>query len=515
MKKFISFFAATVFIMGTLTACGSEGKTTDVTDEQVLKQTVEQATEQVKIVTTTFPEYDWVRNILGGNPAGVEVTMLLDNGVDLHSYQPTTEDMIKISNCDMFVYVGGESDEWVEDALAQAENENMMVVDLMDVLGNEVKEEEIVEGMEHEHDEHHDEEITKEDIKDRTLAEFSGEWQSMHPLLLEGRLEQFCEYKAENDEDASTTKETMYEKYKNVWACDAKEIKIEDNAITFTYSDGTTASAEYTYAGYSIKYAEDGSIGNVRYQFETESADAPKYVQFNDHGHEPAEVEHFHIYFGDESFEALLSASTNPYFMRSGLTDEEILEGLTGHNHSHEHESDEHVWLSLHNAEVICRDINEKLGALDPANAEIYTENTESYCEKLNKLNSEYEAAVEDASVKTLLFGDRFPFRYLVDDYNLDYYAAFAGCSAETEASFETIIFLAKKVDELGLHAVMTIEGTEHKIAETIVQSTTSKDQQILTMDSMQATTSSDVENGKTYLSVMESNLEVLKEALK
>ncbi|MCR5687264.1 MAG: metal ABC transporter substrate-binding protein, partial [Lachnospiraceae bacterium] len=114
-----------------------------------------------------------------------------------------------------------------------------------------------------------------------------------------------------------------------------------------------------------------------------------------------------------------------------------------------------------------------------------------------------------------LVFGDRFPFRYLVDDYGLSYYAAFVGCSAETEASFETVAFLAGKVDELNLHSVMTIEGKDHRIAETIVQNTESKDQQILSMDSMQSTTAADVQKGTTYLSVMENNLEVLKEALK
>ena len=113
-----------------------------------------------------------------------------------------------------------------------------------------------------------------------------------------------------------------------------------------------------------------------------------------------------------------------------------------------------------------------------------------------------------------MLFGDRFPFRYLVDDYGLSYYAAFAGCSAETEASFETISFLAGKVDELRLPCVLIIEGAQHKIAETIVQNTAEKNPSILTLDSMQSTTSTDVANGTTYLSVMESNLDVLKQAL-
>ena len=133
---------------------------------------------------------------------------------------------------------------------------------------------------------------------------------------------------------------------------------------------------------------------------------------------------------------------------------------------------------------------------------------------KLDTLDKEYQGTVDAASQKTLLFGDRFPFRYLVDDYGLDYYAAFVGCSAETEASFETVKFLSEKVDELGLKNVITIEKSDQKIAKTIVENTKDKNQNILTLDSMQSTLSDDVKNGTTYLSVMKKNLEVLKEAL-
>ena len=177
--------------------------------------------------------------------------------------------------------------------------------------------------------------------------------------------------------------------------------------------------------------------------------------------------------------------------------------------------NDEHVWLSLRNAAVICDTIGTELGELDPANADVYKNNVAAYKEELTALDKEYAAAVEAGSKKTLLFGDRFPFRYLVDDYGLDYYAAFVGCSAESEASFETIVFLAGKVDELGLGAVMTIEGPNHDIAESVKNATSSKDQVILTLDSMQSTTSADIEAGTTYLSVMKSNLDVLKEAVK
>ncbi len=189
----------------------------------------------------------------------------------------------------------------------------------------------------------------------------------------------------------------------------------------------------------------------------------------------------------------------------------------TDADHDHHHEGveyDEHVWLSLRNSAALVNKIEEAMAKVDPANADTYKANAAAYVDQLNALDKEYQAAVSAGKQDTLVFGDRFPFRYLVDDYDLDYYAAFVGCSAETEASFETITFLAGKVDEEGLHAVMTIEGQDHRIAETVVQTTKTKDQKILTMDSLQSTTSKDVQAGVTYLSVMKNNLEVLKEAL-
>ena len=501
MKKITALLLALFMLVGALAGCGKQNDTNQ--------------TDKLSIVTTIFPEYDWVREILGEKADNAEITMLLDNGVDLHSYQPTADDIVKISDCDLFVYVGGESDGWVKNALKSAANRNMKVINLLEVLGDSVKTEETVEGMQedgHDHGHSHEEQLTENDIKDRTLSDFAGAWKSLHPYLLNGDLDKFCQHRAEEDEDSSTTKDTYLEKYKASWQCDAEKISISGNTITFTYGDGKTVSAEYTYAGYQPKRNDEGEIRSVRYQFETTSADAPKYVQFNDHGHEPGEAEHFHIYFGNDGFDALMSAKTNPFFVKDTLSVEDILDELMGHDHGEE--ADEHVWLSLKNAKTLVGAISNALQEFDPDNKDTYATNAAAYIEKLSALDGAYQSAVDGAAHKTVLFGDRFPFRYLVDDYGLRYYAAFAGCSAETEASFETVSFLAKKVDELGLPCVLTIEGAQHRIAETIVQNTAGKKQKVLTMDSMQSTTSKDVANGATYLSVMEKNLSVLKEAL-
>ncbi len=384
MKKQISLLVAAAMLAASVTGCGAAASAAG------LEKTGD---DKLQIVATIFPEYDWIMNILGENPANAEVTMLLDNGVDLHSYQPTAEDIMKISTCDLFVYVGGESDEWVEDVLKEASNQEMEVIDLLDVLGDAVKEEEMVEGMqesEHEH-EHAD-----------------GE--------------------SEEHEDAD--------------------------------------------------------------EYDGEDADE------DDHEHEDAQEDHHE--------------------------DEHEHEDEDGDDHEHEHhheegeiEYDEHVWLSLRNAKVLTQAISDALQRIDGEHAQVYEKNAKDYAEKLDVLDGEYKEAVSASSADTLLFGDRFPFRYLTDDYGLNYYAAFVGCSAETEASFETVMFLAGKVDELSLGSVLTIEGPDKKIAETIIENTQSKDQTILTMDSMQSVTSKDVEGGADYLSIMEKNLSVLKEALK
>lgn len=331
MKRIIALLISIIMLTSLLAACGGNTGATEAKKADV------------KVVTTIFPIYDWVREI-AQDDADINLDLLLDNGVDLHSYQPSAKDIVTISECDVFIYVGGESDKWVDDTLKQANNKDMIVLDLMDILGDKAKEEEVKEGMQEDEHEHEEGEEHKE---------------------------------------------------------------------------------------------------------------------------------------GEE-----------------------------------EHEYDEHVWLSLKNSSLFVDKIAEALGKVDTQHAADFTANADAYKGKLDALDKQYQDAVDKASVKTLLFGDRFPFRYLTDDYKLDYYAAFVGCSAETEASFETITFLSDKVDELGLKAIMQIETSDGSIAKTVRDNTKAKDQTILTLDSLQSVTTERVENGETYLSIMTSNLDILKEAL-
>lgn len=321
MKKIGVVLLACVLVISAFTSCG-RGQETEK--------------DKINIVTTVFPAYDWVRQLLGDDLADkAELTLLAGNGTDMHNYQPNFDDIVQITSCDFIVYVGGESEAWVEQAVASTEKENRASIGLIQALGDRVKAEEIKEGM-------------------------------------------------------SCTEEP---------------------------------------------------------------------------GHDEAEA-------------------------------------------------DEHVWLSLKNAAVFCQVIADQLVHLLPECENEIRLRAQDYQAQLAKLDQEYAEAVDRAPHKTLLFGDRFPFRYLTDDYGLEYYAAFPGCSAETEASFETIIYLAGKADELGLTHLITIDHSDQTIAKTIIQNTQQKNQDIITLDSMQAVSLQDTDKQNTYLSIMQENLRALMLAL-
>ncbi len=323
------------------------------------------AQKKVSIVATIYPQYDWLKNVLGDRLDAVNLKLLIKNGTDLHSYKPSAQDIAAIASADMVVFVGGESDEWIEKALKATPKEGRVQVNLMEALGDRVKEEEVVEGMQAEEEHHHE-------------------------------------------------------------------------------------------------HAEE--------------------AEEHEHEHHEHAEEHEHEH----------------------------------HEHAEAPENDEHIWLSLKNAELLVMNLADALSKVDTAHATEYHMNAGLYIAKISALDAQYRAATDSASLKTILFGDRFPFRYLVDDYGIKYFAAFVGCSAESEASFETVAFLAGKMDSLALPAIFTIDGSNGKIARAILDaSKKSKETPVLTLNSMQSVTDAQMQSGTDYLSIMQSNLEVLKKAIK
>lgn len=366
-------FLCIVLSVGCSVVKNTSGKNTtrkNAESENTIEQnSIEKGnSNKISIVCTTFPQYDWVKNILGEEAERFNVTLLLDNGVDMHSYQPTVKGIATAGSSDLFIYVGGESDTWVEDALKEAKNKDLKAINLMETLGNSVKEEEVVEGMQEERESlgHSHEKSSKE------------------------KQEQTQKESHENSQEINGQKEAADEE--------------------------------------------------------------PEY--------------------------------------------------------------DEHIWLSIRNAEIMVKNIEKAIEQLDSDNAKVYQTNAENYIKKLDTLDKQYANTIQNAKYKAILFGDRFPFRYMADDYDLKYYAAFAGCSAETMAGFETVTFLAKKADELRLPVILTIENSDGRIAEAVKSNTTKKNQKILAMNSLQSVTKEQIADGITYLQVMQENLSVLSEAL-
>jgi ABC-type metal ion transport system, periplasmic component/surface adhesin len=336
MKKFAAFVMVVFAVALALSACGMDSNAKS------------SANKKASVVATIYPQYDWLKNILGEYADKVDLKLLIKNGTDLHSYKPSAQDIAAIANADLVVYVGGESDEWIEKALEATPKAGRMQVNLMKVLGDRVKEEEVVEGMQAE------------------------------------------------------------------------------------------------------KEAEEH------------------------------EGEHHH------------------------------------HEHAEAPENDEHIWLSLKNAQVLVKNLAESVAKIDTANAPVYRANAIIYASKLHDLDWAYDSTVSNASQKTILFGDRFPFRYMVDDYGIKYYAAFVGCSAESEASFETVAFLAGMMDSLSLPVIFTIDGSRSKVARAVLNaSKKSKDVPVLELNSMQSVTDEQIRSGVDYMSIMKSNLETLKKGLK
>ncbi len=285
---------------------------------------------RITIVCTLFPQYDWVKNIVG-NSDKIDVTLLIKNGSDPHSYQPSAKDVMEISSCDMIVYQGGEADLWVQEAIQRANAESTVKVALSEI-----------EGM--------------------TLRDISA----------------------------------------------------------------------------------------------------------SSHSHEE-------------------------------------------HDHDHSHETtDEHLWLSLSNAITATKALTEAICALDPDGEEIYKQNSAEYISRLTDLDNEYRSATESITDSFVLFADRFPFVYLLEDYGIDYSAAFEGCSADVDAGFDTVLSLIKEADAHGVKYIAVTESSDKSLATTVASSAGS-DIEIIVMNSLQSVTSRQIDEGADYIGIMRENLSALK----
>ena len=394
-------FLCIVLSVGCSVVKNTSGKNTtrkNAESENTIEQnSIEKGnSNKISIVCTTFPQYDWVKNILGEEAERFNVTLLLDNGVDMHSYQPAVKDIATAGSSNLFIYVGGESDTWVEDALKEAKNKDLKAINLMETLGNSVKEEEVVEGMQEERESlGHSHEKSSKEKQEQTQKESHENSQEI------------------NGQKEAADEEPEYDEH--IWL--------------------------------SIRNAEI-MVKNIEKAIEQLDSDNAKVYQTN----------------------------AENYIKKLDTLDKQYANTIQ--------------------------------------NAEIYEKNADSYIKKLDYLDKQYAATIKNGKYKAILFGDRFPFRYMADDYDLKYYAAFAGCSAETMAGFETVTFLAKKADELRLPVILTIENSDGRIAEAVKSNTTKKNQKILAMNSLQSVTKEQIADGITYLQVMQENLSVLSEAL-
>ncbi len=229
------------------------------------------------------------------------------------------------------------------------------------------------------------------------------------------------------------------------------------------------------------------------------------------------------IYTGGESDRQIIdiinSLDKKPIIvnMMNELESSLILVGDRDFNHHMHNDSskyDEHIWLSLKNAKSLCKIICDALISASPENAEVIKNNTEKYIDKISDLDKKYEDLINDCIRSDIVFADRFPFGYLAKDYNLNCYCAFPGCSAETDASFETVLSLAAKIDELGLTSVMTIDNGMTELDEAIISNTKNKNIKTLSLNSLQSVSESEIKAGLSYLIAMEDNLKVILESL-
>lgn len=219
------------------------------------------------------------------------------------------------------------------------------------------------------------------------------------------------------------------------------------------------------------------------------------------------------VYNGGPSEEMLtdITDDSQNVFAAIPSLDTELIE--SAHTHD-EHEYDEHIWLSVKNAINICEKLADAIITVDSQNTALYEDNVTNYISELSALDEELMLVAENSKRNEFVLADRYPFMYLMRDLSLTCHSAFPGCSDETEASFSTVLELAQKIYELDLGYIVTTDGYNNSIAEAVIENSGKSGIEILSLSSMQTITDAEINSGKTYLSAMKENLEVLKKTL-
>lgn len=359
------------------------------------------------VVAVSFPEYSWAGEIIGDASQNINLELIMNTGVDPHSFQASAQDVTKIATADVVIYTGGHSYSWVDDALANATNPNMIVVNMMDVLDHEL----LAEAP-----------ISNNVVDGQAAAEGSDPHSHEHG--------HDHEHGRDHDHDHAT-----------------EEVHSHDHATEEVHSHDHAT--------------EEG---------------AHDHAHDHDHAHS-----HGHAH-GDN---------------------------LESHNHA-----DEHVWLSPHRAIHVSEAISDALATVSPENATAFSANTKAYTQELHELEESYVKVVAQSPRDTVVIADRFPLRYLFDDLNLKYYAAFDGCTVDSEASFETIASLAEKSKELDLKTMLIVGESSQDLAQSVIKTSGLEGVSVELFNPIEGVAQEQIASGTTYLSIMNSNLDVLKTAL-
>lgn len=466
---------------------------------------------KLNIVASFYPMYDFAKRIAGDY---ADVTCLVPAGTEPHDWEPSSKDMKTIQEADFLIYNGAGMEHWVKDVLDGLGSDTKLVSVETSKGVNLLS---LEEDDDHDHD-HAKEVKTFEDseVKDRSLSDWSGEWQSAYPLAKDGSLDKAFKEKAE---DGKMSAEEYKAYYIKGFETDISKITIKDNSITYVYDSGKTVSAEYKYVGFFIQNWSTGTKGAM-YRFEAvdHNAGAPIYVEFNDHMIESAHAEHFHIRMSNESFDAIVDPENRwPTFYPANLTPEQVSEelashGKSGHSHNHDHDhggTDPHVWLSPLNAKIQMKNICDALSEKDSEHKTEYAANLDKANADFDTLDSEFHKGLDPLPNKTIVVSHQ-AFGYLCEAYGLTQ-MPIEGVEADAEPNAQEMKEITEFVKEHNVKVIFTEELVSPKVAQAIAEATGARVEELNPLEGL---TDEELKAGEDYLSVMRDNLKALEGAL-